>query len=55
MDTRDWSKILSSGNVVEEARAEIAKLHKPTIEIKDVLNADEQVIKQYAIQNQVMD
>ena len=49
VDTRDWSKILSSGNVVEEARAETAKLHKPTIEIKDVLNADEQVIKQYAI------
>ena len=48
-DTRNWSKILSSGNVVEQARAETTKLHKPIVEIKNVLDAKDQVIKQYAI------
>lgn len=45
-DTRDWSKIMKSDNIVEAARVETGKMYEPKVKLVSQTDNSGQVIKQ---------
>ena len=45
-DTRDWSSIMSSNDILKSARKETGKMYQPTVDIQSVENSDATLINQ---------
>jgi len=48
-DTRDWDAIMSSGDILTEARNATNNMHQPTIDIASEFDKNNQLVSQYAV------
>ena len=48
-DTRNWEKIMSSSNIVQEAHKETGLMHKPKVDIISEIDKDKNVLTQRAV------
>ena len=48
-DTRNWDDIMSSKNILKQAREQTNEMHKPSVDIESVINSEMEIIEQYAV------
>lgn len=48
-DTRDWTKIMTSNDIVEEARNQTRSLHQPSVDIESTFHSNGAIKEQFVV------